>query len=61
MSFFAENEKLPTDLGWVKQASAISLDQVLATSKLIADAASLQTNSNSTAARRRDLHAAFYY
>lgn len=62
----AENEKLPTELGWVKQANAINLDQVMATSTLISNAASLITvDSNTTtttsAERRRDLHAGFYY
>ncbi|KAL2069186.1 hypothetical protein VTL71DRAFT_15524 [Oculimacula yallundae] len=65
VSFF-ENERLPVDLGFVKQASPITLDQVLATSKLIADAANLITpsgNSSGTPHRRhmlksgiRDLH-----
>ncbi|KAH7409513.1 Chloroperoxidase [Cadophora sp. MPI-SDFR-AT-0126] len=56
ISFF-QNERLPTDLGFVKQASPITLDQVLATSKLIANAANLITptdNSTETAHRRRE-------
>lgn len=51
-----ENERLPVELGFVKQASPIILDQVLATSKLIADAANLITptdNSTETAHKRR--------
>ncbi|KAH6710774.1 Chloroperoxidase [Leptodontidium sp. 2 PMI_412] len=55
ISFF-ENERLPVELGFVKQASPIILDQVLATSKLIADAANLITptdNSTETAHKRR--------
>lgn len=47
-----ENERLPE--GFVKQASPIILDQVLSTSKLIADAANLITPSdNSTTAHKR--------
>ncbi|KAH8648334.1 Chloroperoxidase [Tricladium varicosporioides] len=62
VTYFFENERLPTELGWSKQASEITLDQVMATSKRIADAAVLTTGSatDSTHSKsRRDLHSGF--
>ncbi|CZR56209.1 related to chloroperoxidase [Phialocephala subalpina] len=62
--FFFENEKLPTELGWTKQATPINLDQVGTTSQLISNATSLITASQPAAAQAvlsrrnlvRDLH-----
>ncbi|KAF8855834.1 Cloroperoxidase [Acephala macrosclerotiorum] len=60
----SKNEKLPTELGWTKQASAISLDQVMTISQLISNATSLIAASQPAAAQAalsrrnlvRDLH-----
>ncbi|KUJ23751.1 Cloroperoxidase [Mollisia scopiformis] len=62
VTYFFENERLPVELGWTKQASPINLDQVSATSASLSKAASLLTNSTtSAAARHRDLHAGFMF
>ncbi|KAE8443282.1 hypothetical protein EG329_001998 [Mollisiaceae sp. DMI_Dod_QoI] len=57
VEFFFENEKLPIELGWTKQATPITLDQVTSISQLINNATSLITTAAPVqAAKRRDLH-----
>jgi hypothetical protein len=52
-----ENEKLPSELGWVKQANVVGLGDVSRIAQIISNATSLITPSASVAAvKRRDLH-----
>jgi hypothetical protein len=52
-----ENERLPVELGWKKQANVIQLTDVMAMSSLIGNATSLFTGSTTTAhSAKRDLH-----
>lgn len=63
LTFIKENEKLPAELGWTKQASEITLDQISSISALVASSASLITGESTdttTAHRRRNLHAGIF-
>jgi hypothetical protein len=52
-----ENEKLPSELGWVKQASVVGLQDVSRISQIVSNATSLITPSAPVAAaKKRDLH-----
>lgn len=56
----AENERLPTELGWTKKANPISLDEITRMSQLITNATSLLTGSDdSKVLKVRDLHSGF--
>ncbi|KAF2254655.1 Cloroperoxidase [Trematosphaeria pertusa] len=56
--FFAENERLPTELGWTKKAQAVTVEQVGGVSQMIAQAASLLTDGAAATKKRWvDLHA----
>jgi hypothetical protein len=60
VEYFFQNERLPTSLGWSKQANVIQLTDVMAMSQLIASATSLITGSTAAhSATRRDLHWGF--
>jgi len=55
-----ENEKLPSELGWVKQANVVGLEDVSRISQIINNATSLITPAAPiAAAKRRDLHSVF--
>ena len=58
-----ENERLPAELGWTKQADPVTLEEISRMSELIGNATNLLTpseSSNATSnARKRDLHAGF--
>ncbi|ETS86815.1 hypothetical protein PFICI_00643 [Pestalotiopsis fici W106-1] len=56
VEYFYERERLPTALGWVKNADVIGLPNVLATTQLIRNAMDLLTGFNG-AVEHRDLHA----
>ncbi|KAI1378086.1 Cloroperoxidase [Hypoxylon crocopeplum] len=57
VEYFFENERLPTELGWSKRTSVVSLADVLRLSEAISNATSLLSGSGSVAStRRRDLH-----
>lgn len=57
-----ENERLPTDLGWTKQATPILLTEVLHMSTVIGNSSTLITPGGPAAHRkrstviRRDIH-----
>ncbi|KAK2626466.1 hypothetical protein QTJ16_003641 [Diplocarpon rosae] len=54
--YFIENERLPYELGFVKQASPITLNKTLATSALISKHSQLITGQNATSpAHKRSL------
>lgn len=56
----AENERLPTELGWSVKEDAVTLENILALSEMLRNATSLITDSTEspkTAPRGRDLHA----
>ena len=65
LTMSAENERLPTELGWTKQEQVVSLTDILKLTQIFADASSLITSDNgtsiaaSTHAKRADLHARF--
>ncbi|KAL1624662.1 hypothetical protein SLS56_007725 [Neofusicoccum ribis] len=62
ITYFFENERLPVELGFVKQAEPISLEAVTRISEILANASNLITPSNATAAhKRRDLHAGLFF
>ncbi|KAF4626556.1 heme-thiolate peroxidase [Cudoniella acicularis] len=63
VEFFFQNEKLPVELGWTKQANAISLSDVLRMTQVISNATSLITGSSdaSHATKRRDFHFGFAF
>jgi hypothetical protein len=55
-----ENEKLPSELGWTKQANVVNLEDVARMAQIINNATSLITPSIPVQAkRRRDLHFGF--
>lgn len=57
-NFGAENERLPTELGWTKKAQAVTVEQVGGVSQMIAQAASLLTDGAAATKKRWvDLHA----
>lgn len=60
--FPPKNERLPSELGWTKRPHTISLDEIAATAKLVANASSLFTDGGicSKGNKRRDLHAGVY-
>lgn len=47
VTFFFENEKLPTELGWTKKTEVINLQDILTTVSLIRNATSLLTSGAS--------------
>jgi len=55
-----ENEKLPAELGWTKQANVVQLEDTGRLSAIISNATSLITPiapiAGAAAAKRRDLH-----
>jgi hypothetical protein len=63
MRWCAENEKLPSELGWTKQANVVSLEDVARITVIINNATSLITPiapiAPVSAAKKRDLHGAF--
>lgn len=57
VTFFFENEKLPTELGWVKQANEINLEDVMRMSEIIANATNLITPTTpKVVGKRRGFH-----
>ena len=62
MVVYVENERLPTELGWSKQANEVVLEQVLRISGLIANSSTLLTPTvggaqpHKRAVTQRDLH-----
>ncbi|KAF3011310.1 hypothetical protein E8E14_001800 [Neopestalotiopsis sp. 37M] len=65
VTYFFENERLPSELGWSKKVDAITLEQISRMSEIIANATSLftpindttTTTTTTTTEKRRDLHA----
>ncbi|KAH8658261.1 Chloroperoxidase [Xylariales sp. PMI_506] len=59
-TFLLENERLPSDLGWVKKSNPVTLDQISTMSQLIANATNLLTNAPViVTSKRRDIHGGF--
>ncbi|KAF2799386.1 Cloroperoxidase [Melanomma pulvis-pyrius CBS 109.77] len=61
VTFFFENEKLPVELGWKKQANAINLEDVIRMSEVIANATNLQTTATPVVVDKRALHGGFSF
>ncbi|PVH69891.1 Cloroperoxidase [Cadophora sp. DSE1049] len=62
VEYFFENERLPSELGWTKQANVVNLEDVGRLSEAIGNATSLLTTSEpAQAAKRRDLHSGFSF
>ncbi|OJD29643.1 chloroperoxidase protein [Diplodia corticola] len=62
VEYFFENERLPTELGWTKQAETVALDLIMHFSEVVENATSLITGDATTsphAKRGGDLHAGF--
>ncbi|KAL1631274.1 putative Chloroperoxidase [Diplodia seriata] len=60
VEYFFENERLPSELGWVKQPEPVDLSVILHFSEVAGNATNLLTDSNATSSahkRRGDLHA----
>jgi hypothetical protein len=57
----SENERLPTELGWTKQANVIQLADVSRMAQVISNATSLFTTSKPVVVDRRDLHSGFSF
>ncbi|KAF9633280.1 Chloroperoxidase [Lasiodiplodia theobromae] len=62
IEYFFENERLPSELGWVRQAEVVKLEDVMRLSEIVGNATSLITGGSeaSHAKRRRDLHAGLH-
>ncbi|KAJ9137853.1 Cloroperoxidase [Pleurostoma richardsiae] len=56
VEYFFENERFPTELGWSRKTSVVSLEDVNGVAQMISNATNLITPSSTTTARRRDLH-----
>ncbi|TVY56695.1 putative sterigmatocystin biosynthesis peroxidase [Lachnellula suecica] len=59
VTYFFENERLPVELGWSKQANGVSLAEIGYVSEVISNATNLLTTSAATASKRnlmRDIH-----
>lgn len=53
----AENERLPTELGWSRREEVVSLVDIAGVTQMISNATNLITPSKeSRASRRQDLH-----
>lgn len=60
----AENERLPTCLGWTKKASPVTLWNILDTTAMVRNATNLLTgteNANTAPRKSRDLHTGFSF
>ncbi|KAI0601599.1 Chloroperoxidase [Biscogniauxia sp. FL1348] len=62
VEYFFENERLPTELGWSRRTSPITLAEIGNMTSLIANATNLLTDGGATQVigRRRDLHAGIW-
>ncbi|KAF3046289.1 hypothetical protein E8E11_005107 [Didymella keratinophila] len=61
--YFFENERLPTELGWSKKNTSITLETILGTTAIVRNATSLLTGGAAAPAdphKRRDLHSGFF-
>ncbi|KAL1856286.1 hypothetical protein Daus18300_010859 [Diaporthe australafricana] len=60
VTYFFENERLPSELGWTKK-EVVTLNDILGASEILTNATSLFTEAAAAPhkLRRRDLHAAF--
>lgn len=59
VEYFFENERLPTELGWTKQAEDVGLEDILRIQEIVKNATNLITDSDTASSphKRRDLHA----
>lgn len=51
-----ENERLPSSLGWTKQASVVTLEDILRMTEIIGNVTSLITAGPAKSTRRGNLH-----
>lgn len=54
-----ENERLPSELGWTKKETAVSLTDIMSVTDVVRNATSLFTSAGTPHKVRRDLHASF--
>lgn len=54
-----ENERLPSELGWTKKETAVSLTDITSVTNVVRNATSLFTSAGTPHKVRRDLHASF--
>lgn len=55
-----ENERLPSELGWTKKETQVTLTDIMGVSDVLRNATSLFTGAATPHKVRRDLHAGFY-
>ncbi|ETS74459.1 hypothetical protein PFICI_14325 [Pestalotiopsis fici W106-1] len=57
VTYFFENERLPSELGWSKKVDAITLEEITRMSDIVANATSLFTEAAvTTSEKRRNIH-----
>lgn len=59
VTYFFENERLPSELGWTKKEAPVTLTDITSVANVLRNATSLFTGAATPHKIRRDLHAAF--